>query len=117
VLWDCFTTSANEIKSIINSLKSKNLCSYDEISTTLHKSCTNYTSFPLIYLCNQSMAVVFPEQRKYLKVKPLHKNGEKSFISNCRQISLLSILSEVFEKVMYKSIKNKLHFLAYKLTT
>jgi hypothetical protein len=44
-------TIAKEIKSIINSLKSK-LCGYDEISMTL------LISFPLSYLYNQSMAIM-----------------------------------------------------------
>jgi hypothetical protein len=54
-------TTVNKIKSIINSLESKNSCGYDEISTTLLKSCADYVSVPLSYLCNQSMVVVFPE--------------------------------------------------------
>jgi hypothetical protein len=55
-------TTVKEIKSIINSLESKNSCRYDEISTTLLKSCADYISVPLSYLCNQSMTVrVFPE--------------------------------------------------------
>jgi hypothetical protein len=54
--------TANEIKSIINFLKSKNSCGYDEISTMLIKICANYISIPLSYLCNQSMVVgAFPE--------------------------------------------------------
>jgi hypothetical protein len=55
-------TTVNEIKSIINSLKAKNSCGYDEISTNLLKSCADYVSVPLSYLCNQSIVVgVFPE--------------------------------------------------------
>jgi hypothetical protein len=55
-------TTVNEIKSITNSLKSKNSCGYDEISTTLLKSCANYVSVPLSYLSSQSIVVgVFPE--------------------------------------------------------
>jgi hypothetical protein len=46
-------TTANEFKRIINSLKSTNSFGYDEISTELFKSCTNYISFPLSYLYNQ----------------------------------------------------------------
>lgn len=55
-------TRVNEIKSTINFHKSKCTCGYDEISTYLIKSCADYISVPLTYLCNQSMAVgVFPE--------------------------------------------------------
>jgi hypothetical protein len=48
-------TMANEIKNIINSLKSKNSCSYDGISTKLLNTCSDYISVPLSYLCNQSL--------------------------------------------------------------
>jgi hypothetical protein len=54
-------TTVNEIKSIINSLKSKYSCGYDEISTTLLKSCADYVSVPLNYLWNQAMVGVLPE--------------------------------------------------------
>jgi hypothetical protein len=38
-------TTANKIKGIIHSLKLKKMCGYDEISTTLLKSCTDYITF------------------------------------------------------------------------
>jgi hypothetical protein len=103
-------TTANEIKSIINFLKSKNSCGYDEISTMLLKICADYISVPLSYLCNQSMVVgAFPERLKYSKVKPLYKKGEKSCISNYRPISLLTAFSKIFEKVMYKRVNDFLN--------
>jgi hypothetical protein len=103
-------TTANEIRSIIHSLKSKSLCGYDEISTTLLESCADYICLPLSYLCNQSMAAgVFPEQLKYSKVKLLYKKGEKSCISNYRPISLLPAFSKIFEKVMYKRVSDLLN--------
>jgi hypothetical protein len=42
-------------------------------------------SYPLSYLCNQSMAVVLPKLT-CSKVKPLYKDGEKSCMSNYRPI-------------------------------
>jgi hypothetical protein len=55
-------TMANEIKNIINSLKSRNSCGYDGISTKLFKTCSDYISVPLSYLCNQSLIKgTFPE--------------------------------------------------------
>jgi hypothetical protein len=75
-------TTANETKSIILSNKK---CGYDEISTTVFKICSDYISFPLSYLCDQSMAVgVFPECLKYSKVEQLYKKGETYSISNYR---------------------------------
>jgi hypothetical protein len=69
------------VKLKVNSLRSKNSCGYDEISTTLLKNCADYISVPLNYLCNQSMAIgVFPEQLTYPKVKLLYKNKMKNYV-------------------------------------
>jgi hypothetical protein len=38
-------TMANEIKNIINSLKSRNSCGYDGISTKFIKTCPDYLVF------------------------------------------------------------------------
>jgi hypothetical protein len=57
------STTANEIKNIINFLKSKKLCSYDEISTQVPKSCLGYNSVPYCYTCNQSMPVAALPER------------------------------------------------------
>jgi hypothetical protein len=98
-------TTVNEIKSTINSLKWKNSCGYDQIATTLLKSCADYIIVPLSYLWTQSMAVgIFPEWLKHSKLKPLYKNSEESCISNYRPISLLTAFSKIFEKVMYKRV-------------
>jgi hypothetical protein len=92
-------TTANEIISIIHSLKSKHSCGYDEISTLL-KSCADYICLLLSYLYNQSMAAgVFPERLKYSKVKPLYKKGEKSCISNYRPILLLQRFLKYLRKL------------------
>jgi hypothetical protein len=62
-----------KVKNLRNSLKSKALCGYDQISTNPLRSWADYISVPLGYLCSQLMAVgVFPECLKYSKVKPLY---------------------------------------------
>ena len=55
---------------------------------------------PISELCNLSMALgSFPDACKIAKVKPLFKKGSKTDPSNYRPISLLPLLSKVFEKV------------------
>lgn len=46
----------------------------------------------------------FPDALKYSIVKPLYKKGEKSDINNYRPITLIPILSKVYEKCMYKRL-------------
>jgi len=47
---------------------------------------------------------VFPELLKTAKVIPIHKSGSKSDVANYRPISLLSVFSKIFEKVMYSRL-------------
>ena len=56
---------------------------------------------PISELCNLFMALgSFPDPYKIAKVKPLFKKGSKTDPSNHRPISLLPLLSKVFERVV-----------------
>ena len=56
---------------------------------------------PISELCNLSMVLgSFPDACKTAKVKPLFKKGSKTDPSNYRPISLLPLLSKVFERVV-----------------
>ena len=57
---------------------------------------------PIRELCNLSMALEsFPNACKIAKVKPLLKMDSKTNPSNYRPISLLPLLSKVFERVVF----------------
>ena len=45
---------------------------------------------------------IFPDLCKLAKIIPLHKKGDPLFCENYRPISLLPILSKIFEKLIYK---------------
>jgi hypothetical protein len=67
-------TSTKEIEKIINSLRMKNSCGYDKISTKILKISAPFISCPLCYICNKSMqSGIFPARLKYATVKPLLK--------------------------------------------
>ena len=46
---------------------------------------------------------------KIAVVTPLHKNGEKSDVSNYRPVSLVSNLCKIFEKILKERINNFLN--------
>jgi hypothetical protein len=53
--------------------------------------------------------MVFPDQWKIAHVMALFKKGDKSLPSNYRPVSLLSCVSKILEKIVYKQIYNHLH--------
>jgi hypothetical protein len=48
-------TTETCIKSIIHSLKSKNLSGYDKITSKILKTCSALISSPLAHICNHSL--------------------------------------------------------------
>ena len=52
---------------------------------------------------------IFPKLLKIAKVIPIFKEGSKTDVKNYRPISLLSIFSKIFEKVMHKRLVNFLN--------
>lgn len=55
----------------------------------------------LVYIFNLCFSVgIFPDIFKTAVVLPIHKSGDKDSVTNYRPISLLSIFSKIFEKVI-----------------
>ena len=61
----------------------------------------------MTHLVNTSIIKgIFPDELKIAKVIPIFKSGNKDLIENYRPISILSVFTKVFEKVMYKHLIN-----------
>ena len=107
--------TANEISQILGSLKN-GAAGYDEINACLLKLVSPFIAEPLMYLCNQSLSEgLFPMELKLANVIPLYKSDDSFVFNNYRPVSLLCVISKVFEKVMYNRL---LEFLeTYKILT
>ena len=57
-----------------------------------------------ILLNNCMRSGIFPDELKIARVKPLYKSGDKSDITNYRPISLLPVLSKIFEKLIHSRL-------------
>ena len=106
-----------EIKLNIKSFKDT-ATGYDEINAMSLKLVNQFITQPLTHLCNLSLTQgVFPEQLKIANVIPLYKTDDSMLFNNYRPVSLLCVLSKVFEKSdvwSYKFISRKLQNFEWK---
>lgn len=97
--------TVNEVRQEITLLNNTNSEGYDEISTKIIKGCVNEIIDVLTYLINLSFGCgIFPEALKFSIIKPLYKKGDRHDMSNYRPITLIPILSKIYEKCMYKRL-------------
>ena len=95
----------SEIISTFKSLKKKSSSGPDIFNNNVVLMAVELLADPLCYIYNLSInAGIFPDKLKIAKVIPIFKKGDKSEISNYRPISLLSVFSKVFEKIVVKRI-------------
>ena len=80
------------------------------------KSAGQLLSKPLASIMNKSIENgTYPSKLKLAKVVPVYKNEDELDSNNYRPISLLSIFSRIFEKLMHNRLKSFLdkHNLLY----
>ena len=81
----------------------------DCIPVVVLKNCEPELSYILAELFNKYLKSCFPDCWKVSSVVPVFKNvGEMSAAENYRLVILLSVVSKVFEKLLYNRIINHL---------
>lgn len=102
------------ILSTIKGLKKTNATGFDGINTKILKKCANCIAIPIAHIVNLSLSEGhFPSILKRSVIKPLHKKGAYDALNNYRPITLIPVMSKIFERIMYDKIY---HFLStYKL--
>lgn len=100
-------STPHDVFKIIRTLRNTNSVGYDGISTRILKAVAYEISTPLSYIINLSITVgVFPEALKKSVVKPLFKKENRELMQNYRPISLISIISKIFEKYMHRQLNS-----------
>ena len=93
-----------EIKQILLSLKNS-ATGCDDIGVSILKLSSESIVQPLPVICNLSFSEgTFPHQRKIANVIPLYKSDDPMYFNHYRPVSLLYMLSKVFERVMYSRL-------------
>lgn len=116
-----FPITANEILLIIHELKNKKSVGYDNVSTSLVKYCAIILSDILEKLFNSCVEQgYYPDELKKARVIPIYKKGDPLNVDNYRPISLLSLINQIFEKLLYKRVLshlNRMKFFSWKMYT
>ena len=101
--FECVPTT--EVTKIIKNLASKNSSGHDGISARFIKRILETITSPLTHIINQSLCTgIFPDRLKIAKVIPLFKKGDQHILDNHRPISLLPVISKVFEKIVFDQL-------------
>ena len=103
--------SSKEIKDVMKKLNRKKAQRYDEIPTSFIKDDTDILAKPLVSLINRCLEnSPLPSAEKCAKITPAHNCKERSLLDNYRPISILLVLSKVFERVVHR---NRTQFIAF----
>lgn len=103
-------TSAAEVSEVIKGLKNKKSSGFDNITTSVIKHVSEIISPILAHIANLCFSSgVFPEKLKVSIVIPIFKKLSSLKLDNLRPISLLSVFSKIFEKLMKTRLINYLN--------
>ena len=90
----------NDTLRIIKNIKMSHSKGYDGISTEHLKLINKDLSKCLTLIINQSLiSGYFPDKPKIAKVTPIYKKGDRQIINKYRPISVLPVISTIFETV------------------
>ena len=65
---------------------------------------------PLTHVINLSLLLgVVPDDLKSARVVPLYKKNDKTEVGNYRPVSVLSIISKIFERIVYNQVESYLN--------
>ena len=94
-----------DVHRILSMPKTSKATGHDRISPKLLKYCADIVAKSLTVIFIKSIEMgVFPDDFKVACVSPIHKSGSKSESSNYRPISVLTIISKTFEKLISKQL-------------
>ena len=90
---------------IIKDIKMSMSSGHDGITSELLKLVNDDISSCITLVINQSLTTgIFPDKLKIAKVTPVYKKCDKKLINNYRPISVLPVISKVFETVIFDQL-------------
>ena len=98
-------TNCNEVYKIITNLKNDCSSGHDNIPVRYLKSVAEYVTSPMMHITNTSIdQEIFAEQWNISRVCPIPKTDNPTSIKDYRPISVLSVLSKVYKRVILNQL-------------
>ena len=98
----------------LSKITNSHSCGHDNISSSTLKCIAHEICECLTLIINQSITTgIFPENLKIAKVVPIYKKDDQSQIKNYRPISVLPVISKIFENAMHSQLME--YFTSHKL--
>ena len=108
-VFDFEPVSEIEVLKYLRNLKRKCATGIDNIPSCFLKDVAFVIAKPLTYIVNISLKNgTLPNELKKARVNPIYKSGSRKSFDNYRPISVLPILSKIFEKCVYRQLVNHL---------
>uniref|UniRef100_A0A1B6HJN6 Reverse transcriptase domain-containing protein n=1 Tax=Homalodisca liturata TaxID=320908 RepID=A0A1B6HJN6_9HEMI len=105
--WSLITPT--DVTKVAAKLSNSKTSDFYGISNYIVKNTIKHISSPLAFIFNQCLLHgYFPDLLKISKVLPVYKKGDRSLPQSYRPISIVPILSKVFESIMYHQLNQ--HF-------
>ena len=96
------SVTPEQVSKLIKKLKSKSSYGHDGLSSIQLKYISDDIVTVLTHIINQSLCTgIFPLTLKIAKISPIFKKGDPHLTDNYRPISLLPVMSKIFEKVVF----------------
>ena len=97
------TVQPNTISNLLKSSNVNKASGIDNVSGRFLKDGADVLGIPITQICSLSIELShFPKDCKVAKLKPLYKKGTKTDPKNFRPISLLPVVSKIFEKMIHQ---------------
>ncbi len=99
-----------DVRTAMAEIKTSKGHGIDQIASYFLKLACPWIEMSLAYIFNNSLQTsTFPDAWKVAKVTPIFKSGDKNNENNYRPISVLPVISRLFEKIVYNQLYNYLN--------
>ena len=100
-------TTYDEVQKIILNLRSDSSIGHDNIPLKFLKPVVDQITSPIVHIINTSIGKeIFPDSCKVARVCPIPKILNSVTVKDFRPISILPVLSKVYEKVILSQLLN-----------